>query len=56
LAALGVVLVLMGCARDRNACFVPGPEQGPLFPRDKVDRCVKEHNDEISKSIGKCFE
>ncbi|MBY0114346.1 MAG: patatin-like phospholipase family protein [Phycisphaerales bacterium] len=56
LAALGVVLALTGCARDRNAGFVPGPEQGPLFPRDKVDQYVKAHNDKISESIGACFE
>ena len=52
LVALGVVFTLAGCARERNASFVPGPKEGPLFPRDKVDHYVKEHNDEISRSIG----
>lgn len=56
LVALGVVFTLAGCARERNASFVPGPKEGPLFPRDKVDHYVKEHNDEISRSIGECFE
>lgn len=53
---LGVALALAGCARDRNAWFAPGPKEGPLFPRAKVDEFVKRHNDQISKSIGACFE